>query len=67
MSWVSIILWLITNWPELMKLLGILFGRKTMTPVAKENLRMELSIVISDPRLSRKEKKAKVREILERQ
>lgn len=66
MSWIAIIGWLLMNLPELIALIRRILDRPTLSPVAKEQLRASLSAVISDRELSRKEKRAKVREILSR-
>jgi hypothetical protein len=64
MTWLSIVLWLITNLPDLIALIRKLFGNKAVTVAQRESLRVELSRVIRSD-ATRAEKRRRIRELLD--
>lgn len=68
MTWLSIILWLLTNLPTLIEFINKLFGRTKVMQVAEaESLRLELSSIIQSKRFTRKEKRLLCKQILLRE
>lgn len=59
MTWLSIILWILMNLPEIIAFFRRIFGRAN--PARKESMRIRLSEIIQSNKLTRAEKRLLVR------
>lgn len=64
MTWLSIILWLVANLPDLIALIRRLFGKDT---AHKESLRLELTDIIRSKRYSRRDRRLLARAVVVRE
>lgn len=67
MTWISIVLWLLTNLPDLISLILGLFNRtRTMSVAARNALRLEIEVAIKSP-LPLRERRRLIRQIILRE